>query len=303
MPSPPSALLLVALLSSACTTAPTRTIPEPLPEALEWAKPEAAKAHNFLGLKTRENDSGSLDALFFEPGVRVVRVIENSPAARAGFQVGDILLGWGDSEVDDPAALEALIQRSAADEALQAKVQRDDTVFVVPFSLRAVAAGGGGESEILYRRDPARSQAGWVTGRGGAVLVASRAKGPFPAAGVPVGSVVLELEGRDVLSARGLIRAMQALPAGSDVAVRFQRADGRTGAAQVELLDDGRVVTGAKIPILFNYTRDLERDSTEFALIDLYFISLFRYRRTGNEHECRFLRWIQFSSGAGELSE
>jgi S1-C subfamily serine protease len=233
----------------------------------------------------------------------VVRVIENSPAATAGFRVGDVLLGWGGTQVDDPAALETLIERAAPGTQVMARVQRDDTVFEVPVRLRSAAAEAAGEARALYLRDPARSAAGWVTGRGGAVLAASAEGGPFPGAGVPVGSVVLEVDGREVLSARALIRSLQALAPGAEVLVRFQRIDGSSGEVEIELLDEDSVVTGAQVPILFNYSRDLERDSTEFVLIDLYLISLFRYTRNGDEREYKLLRWFQFSTGTGELSE
>lgn len=298
-----AAVLLCAAGLTGCSSAPAAAIPEPLPEALAWARPAAEGSRNFLGLKTRENDSGSLDALAFDPGARVVRVVESSPAAAAGFQVGDVVLGWGGSEVDDPEALETLLQRAPAGAEIRVRVQRDDTVFEVPVQLRAEEATGGGEVEVLQRLDPARSRAGWVTGRGGAVLVASAEDAPFPRAGVPVGSVVTAVDGEEVLSARALIRALQDRPAGSVVHVDFDDSAGTRQAAEVELFDSGTVVTGFQIPILFHYTHDPDRDATEWALVDLWFISLFRYIRTGGEREYRVLRWIQFSSGKGELSE
>src|SRR5262249_35439975 len=65
-------LLAPLLLASACTTATLATIPEPLPEALPWSVP--AQGGAFLGLSVEENDSGSLDNLYFQPGVRVITV-------------------------------------------------------------------------------------------------------------------------------------------------------------------------------------------------------------------------------------
>jgi len=298
-----AAALLCASSLAGCSTAPAEAIPEPLPEALAWARPAQEGTRNFLGLKTRENDSGSLDALTFDPGARVVRVVENSPAAAAGLQVGDVVLGWGDSDVDDPEALATLLQRTPVGAEIRVRVQRDDTVFEVPVRLRADTAPSVGEVEVLQRIDPARSRAGWVTGRGGAVLVASAEDAPFPLAGVPVGSAVTAVDGEEVLSARALIRALRARPAGSVVRVDFHGSAAERQVAEVELFEAATVVTGAQLPILFNYTHDLVGDTTEFALIDLWFISLFRYIRTGGEREYRVLRWIQFSSGKGELAE
>ena len=295
--------VLLALLAG-CSTAPVLTIPDPLPEALEWTRPTPREeGGSFLGLKTRENDSGSLDALFFEPGVRVVRVIENSPAAQAGIQVGDIVLEWESKPVNDPGALEGLVRATAPGTEVHLQVQRDDTVFDVKLNLRSSTPGTASEVEVSYYRDTARSIAGWADAKGGARLVASHDEAPFPRAGVPVGSLVTDLDGREVLSARDLIRRMQALPPGTPVEVRFEGARGQVDEVEVELQDEETVVTGLQVPILFNYTADLERDTREFVLIDLYVISLFRYSRDGNERAYKFLRWIQFSSGSGDLSE
>jgi len=285
-----------------CSTAPALRIPEPLPEALEWSRP-AEETGNFLGLRTRENDSGSLDALTFEPGVRVARVIEGSPAERAGLQVGDVVLAWDGEEVNDPAAFDALVRSAEADAEARLWVLRDDTVFEVPVRLESAAAGSLAPVEVVYRRDPSRSVAGWADADGGALLAASDPRAPFPRAGIPVGSLVLALEGRPVRSARDLVRRMHAMAPGTEVDVAFEEPDGTRGEAVVELLDEERVVTGFQVPILMHYTDDLEGDSTEFALVDLWVISLFRYVRNGNEREYRFLRWIRFSSGAGELGE
>lgn len=299
----PRLLLFLLPLLVGCSTQPAFTIPDPWPEAMEWARADAGEGGNFLGLKTRENDSGSLDALFFEPGVRVVRVIEDSPAAQAGIQVGDVVLIFDGTELNDPGALESLVQGSQADVETRLSVQRDDTVFDVPVRLRASAGGDLAEVEVLHHVDRSHSLAGWADARGGALLVASEDEAPFPAAGVPVGSVVTELEGRSVLSARDLIRRLQVEAPGADVEVAFRDRAGASSTATVELFDQETLVTGFMIPILFHYTHEPDRDSTEWALIDLYFISLFRYIRDGNEEEYRFLRWFQFSSGEGELAE
>ncbi len=295
--------LSLFFLLAGCSTSPRLTIPDPLPEAMAWARPGPEGTGKFLGLKTAENDSGSLDALFFEPGVRVTRVTEDSPASRAGIALGDVVLEWNGTEVNDPVALDVVVQQSPLDTEVLAMIRRDDTVFQVPVQLRSTAVGTRTEVEAVYLRDPARSVAGWADGRGGAVLVASKDEAPFPSAGVNVGSVVRELNGVAMHSARELIRTLQALPPGESVEVVFEERGGGFGEATVTLLDGGSVVTGLMIPIVFNYTDDLQRDSTEFVLIDLYVISLFRYTRTGAEREYRILRWIQFSSGSGELSE
>lgn len=294
---------LLAVLLAACQSANTASIPEPFPEALEWAMPQQDGGGVFLGLKTRENDTGSLDDLFFEPGVRVTRVVENSPAADAGFLAGDVVLGWGEHDVDDPGALENLLQEAGAGAELRVRVQRDDSVFEVPVVLGGKSNASAPQAELMYRVDPMRSRAGWLTGRGGAVLVSSAPQGPFLEAGVEIGSVVTAIEGAPVLSARALIRTLETYGAGARVDVTLTTPAGENSIVEVQLQEQPTQVTGYSIPILVHYDADADGEETSFVLIDLYVISLFRYTRVGVEKEWRFLRWLRFSSGVGELSE
>ncbi len=294
--------LSLAVLA-ACSSAPKYTLPEPLPEALEWAAESQRDAGASLGLKTRENDSGSLDALSFDPGVRVVRVVENSPGDKAGFEVGDVVLGWSGSEVNDPGALDELLRRATPGVEVRIEVRRDDTVFEVPVVLAGAEGQSTAEVEALYVRDVARTAAGWADGGGGAVLVSAHAKSPVSKAGIEIGSVVTSVDGDEVLSARDLVRRLYAAGQGAKVRLAGSRPNGEPFEEAVTLRESPRVVTGYNIPIVIHYSKDLDHDTTEFAVLDLWFISLFRYLRDGNEREYRILRWIRFSTGKGELTE
>lgn len=297
-------------LLAACTTAPVAPIPDPLPETLEWARPAPAAAGAFLGLEVRENDSGSLEELRFDPGVRVVAVADGSPAKRAGFAVGDVLLAWGEVRVDDPATLDALLAEASAEEQHELEVQRGDSVFSVPVRLRPRGAPEeAGEPRLLWRSDPARSRAGWLGGRGGVVLVTSDPDGPFPRAGVEVESVVLALDGEPVLSERGLIRALQRREPGERVEVLYRAPQAaeepaaEPRSATVRLFVPPRRITEATLPVLVGYRSSVDGDTASFYLIDLWFISLFRYRREGSERHYSILRFITFATGVGELEE
>lgn len=300
-----AAAALALALTAGCRTGLVAAIPEPYPETLSWADGAGAPAveRGFLGLRTRENDSGSLDALSFEPGVVVTRVIEGSPASEAGMRVGDVVLTWDGERVDDPEALEARTAAAAPGAAIELDVRRGDTVFGVPLILRGTGADAAPERAPAlerYRIDRTRSRAGWLTGRGGVVLVAATDDAPFPAAGVPVGSVVFGVDGVATLSARGLIRELATKAPGATVAVDCEVAQERS-VVDVELLDEKRRVTNVHVPVLLDYAADPDGESTSFVLLDLWLISLLRYERDGEERRWRFLRFFRFSSGVGEL--
>jgi membrane-associated protease RseP (regulator of RpoE activity) len=290
-------------LLAACTTAPTAPIPDPLPETLEWAAPSEAPSGGFLGLEVRENDSGSLEALRIDPGVRVTRVLDGSPALAAGFAVGDVLLAFDGVPVADPETLDALLADANPAAAHELEARRGDSVFRVTVSLRARETPGA-RGEFLWRADPVRSLAGWASAPGGVVLVSSAPGGPFPAAGVEVGSLVTELDGVAVRSDRALVRALQQREPGATVGVTFVAPGGEAAETRdVELFAPSRRLTRASVPILFGYRSSVDGSETSFTLLDLWIVSLFHYRRDGGERHVSLLSLIRFSSGVGELEE
>jgi len=305
MPTPRRSHTLLALLATGCTTAPVAPLPQPLPETLAWAAAGSDETGgSFLGLETRENLVGGFDELDFRPGLHVQRVVESSPAARAGCRAGDVLLAFDGHATDDPETLDALLAAGEPGSSVVLEMQRGDTVFDVPVELGvpsgAVAAA---EARVRHRLDPSRSRAAWLTGRGGAVLVAADDRSPFPEAGIPVGSVVVAVEGEETLSDRALIRRLGTFEPGTKVAVDHVTPDGEARTATVSLQDQERRVTRASVPILFDYAADVEGEDASFTVLDLWILSLFHYERSGEERRWSVLRFFRWSSGVGELAE
>ena len=99
----------LALAAVSCQTAPDRSIPDPLPETLSWALP-SSNGTAFLGLEVRENDSGSLESLSFDPGVR--SGVRNAPRPPARGCSRDVVLAMDGVELAVPEDLTALLSRS-----------------------------------------------------------------------------------------------------------------------------------------------------------------------------------------------
>lgn len=282
-----------------CQTAPDRSIPDPLPETLSWALPPS-DGTAFLGLEVRENDSGSLESLSFDPGIRVHSVIERSPAMGAGIQVDDVILEMDGVELAVPEDLEALLRKASGGARIKLKAQRGDTVFDIDLTLGGKDAAVQPAASEAYVLDPARSRGAWGTSEG-AVLVARAEKGPVGR--LAVGARVVELNGLPIVSGRGLVRRFIDFDPGATVELGVATPNGSIEAVKVTLLDEGRRTTRFSIPILTTYSATPDRSREEFVLLDLYLISLLRYSREGKEKEWRILRFFQFASGVGELNE
>lgn len=293
---------LVCLLAG-CTFAPERSIPDPLPEVRAWVLAERP-AGAYLGLTLVENDSGTLEELAFAPGLRVAEVVSNSPAAKAGFQVDDVLLSADGKELFAPTDVDALLGASQDGASLAFEVQRGDTVFAVPVAL-APSAADAAPVKPVFHLDPVRSRAAWgdapLGGPRGAVLVSRPDEGP--ARRIPIGTVITGIDEQSVLSGRGLVLELAARAPRDEVTLHGTTPDGDTREFKVRLLSEGRVVTRASVPVLFSYDADLEADRRNFVLLDLWVISLIRYERDGNERRWRFLRFFEWSSGVGELGD
>lgn len=283
-------ILGVLLFGLGCTTVPVGAVPDPLPEALAWELP-GGDTTPFLGLQVEENDSGSLDGLFFAPGVRVVEVVQNSPAARAGFAPRDVVLRVGDADVNDPEALDALVARHDPGARLRLAVQRDDTVFDVELELAVrEASGSRAVVEQAYHVDRTRTLGGWATAPGGVRLVSRAEHGPLHRAGVEVGELVTTLDGERVHSARDLLRRLDTREPGDDVRLGVGAPGGDVRReVEVELADVDTVVTGFGVPFLLEYDARADGSYASWSLLDLWFFELFQWTRDGPER-----RWVLF---------
>jgi membrane-associated protease RseP (regulator of RpoE activity) len=291
------AVVITAVLACGCTSSPLAPVPEPAPEVLEWLQPTHGTA--FTGLRTEENDSRSLDALFFAPGVRVVRVVENSPAAKAGIRSGDIVMSVGDREVNDPVEFEVLVEDAAGNSGgpVDLSIQRGDTVFSVPVDVE-VLADTRGEARPLWVSDPSRTQAGWAVGETGVRLVSLAADSPLTDR-LEIGEEVLAVDGEAVRTGRAMVRRLQSYPPGTKVTLRM--ADGRD--ERIRLLSQPTKLTSFVIPILVQYRSDTEGTETTFCILDFWLFAIYKFERVGEERTWTFIGLFETSTGVGHLAE
>lgn len=301
----PAAWLLCALVG--CTSVPVVPVPPPLPEYL--AELEAAGAGTvpggFLGVHGSENDSGSLDDFFADPGVRVDSVVENSPAAQADIRPGDVLMAYDAHLLEDPWTLDALLRDATPGTEIRLEFRRGDAVMENTVRL-AATDGGSHPPEPLYLLETLRARAGFMTAPGGVRVVSVADNSPLPNGGIDVGSVLTSLDGEPLLSDRQLVRRLRECEPGQRVTFTVRDGEARERTVRVTLFNVPSRVTKASVPILFDYTASLDGREQTFSFLDLWFLQLFKYERTGTEKSWVLLELFgfdlfSFGAGQGEL--
>ncbi len=172
-------------------------------------------------------------------GALVARVLPKSPAAKAGLQVGDVILKYngttlrssselpplvGSSNVDRPAELEIL--RGGREISVKVNIgelPQEDALELAQSTAPRVAENRLGlmVSELTGEQ---RKQLSLPSKNG--VLVESVTGRPAREAGIQQGDVILMLNNQDVESVAQFNKLVKKLPAGKTVAVLVQRNTG-----------------------------------------------------------------------------
>ena len=169
-------------------------------------------------------------------GALVARVLDGSPAERAGFEVGDILLSFDEHSIERSSDLPPIVGRTRAGREVAVEILRggqsmiltvttdelpaDDEIRVAtvrtPDDVEATRLG------LVVRdlNDEERASFG-VADQG--VIVSKVSNGPADRAGIREGDLVLMLNNRKVVNSGDFERLAAELPQGKAVSVLVQR--------------------------------------------------------------------------------
>jgi predicted metalloprotease with PDZ domain len=255
----------------------------------------------------------SLDAMLDAPeGVRVERVVENSPGDAAGLEEGDLLLSartgdgrmsalrwpsdWRALELSEAAGseLELLYDRAGAERqarlTLAARVHPAERVPAV--RLREDARVG----VVLRSPTEVEARAVGLAPGAGAVVVGLAAESPWRAAGVHFEDLILAVDDTPVAHPQVVLDLVR----GAEPDARLRLSIAR-GTERLELAGPlsrrERETSHVSIPILFSYER--VRGTSETSIL----LGLLRYRHTAAAWDWRLLWLISFGGGDADKLE
>ena len=278
---------------------------EPDDEAARAALP----AGTFSGLYLRDARE-TLEAKLNEPEAVIVdRVVENSPAAAAGQQRGDLVL---EVEVDGGAAQELgtvsqwrqieLTARPGAEVALLVDRAGREAETALTLVARArpaarVATARSREEQrlgvVVRAATEGEARAAGLGPGAGAVLVGMSANSPWRSAGLRFGDLVAAVDGAALTHPQKLLTAARDADGGS-LEVTFWR-DGEARTVSAALTQRRAELTEVRLPLLFQYESARERSSWSV----LY--GLVGYRSTRAAWRLQLL-WV-IGIGGGDADE
>lgn len=173
-------------------------------------------------------------------GALVARVLPNSPASKAGIEVGDVILSYNGTKLHSSSELPPLVGSSGVDRPATLDVLRKGKKIKIKVNIGELpqeeawelAQGAPTQQEpenrlgmvVTELTDEQRKQMELNSDTG--VLVKSVSGQPAKDAGIQQGDVILMLNNKDVKSVAQFDSLVKKLPAGKTVAVLVHRATG-----------------------------------------------------------------------------
>jgi serine protease Do len=175
-------------------------------------------------------------------GAVVTQVEPDSPGAKAGLKVGDVITQLDGNEVSDAGALQVVVGQKNPGTTVHLQVMRDGKSVAVPVTLVAM---GSRDRTGKETSDAGHGKPRWGVGLGdltpdvrqqlqapetlhGAVIEQVQPGSPADNAGLQSGDVIVEVDRKPVQNAAEVQKALSSVPKGQDALVLVWSNGGNT---------------------------------------------------------------------------
>ena len=180
----------------------------------------AARPYPWLGVRIRDLSEQEMEEIASKHGIRegfgvyLVDIVEGAPAQKAGLKRGDIVVAVNDRPIVETRLLQRLLSSQALDRDVKLTVLRTEGRRDVSVRLALMPPAMAGERAaaelgfVLREPESAVAPRGAASGDGAPAVVAVLKGSPAERAGMAVGDVILEVNGRGVLGGEAAREAL-----------------------------------------------------------------------------------------------
>lgn len=239
-------------------------------------------------------------------GVRVARIVENSPGDAAGIEEGDLLVEATDSggarhELSYPSQWRAIELAAAPGSTIRVVLDRAGEEKQAEIGVVARVRATERQEPVRLREETkvgivlrsateVEARAAGLGPGGGAVVVGLSGGSPWRGAGLRFGDLLVAVGGKEVAHPQAVLDAVRASEHGEVLTVEYVR-DGKRESIEAPVSRRAKEVSHVSVPVLFSY--DAERGDTEWSAI----LGLVNYRSTIAAWQLRLLWLIKLGGG------
>ena len=208
-------------------------------DVAEQLKKNGKVTRSYLGVMLQDIDRNLAESynLSKPEGSLVTQVAPNSPAARAGFKAGDVILKYNGLPISRTSDLLNYLNRTSPNQNIQLQVLRDDktrnisaTLMTAPDDTPAPveqAAQNKGPVLGVTIRNLTASEQSQLNLKGGILIQEVKRGGIASQSRIAVGDIITQINNKTILNSNDFIKTVSELKKGSIARVSIIRQDQR----------------------------------------------------------------------------
>ena len=204
---------------------------------VEQIKKEGHVTRGWLGVLIQEVNRELAESFQMEQprGAAILKVLDDSPAAAAGFKIGDVILKFGNKEIYRSSDLPLAVGTTKIGKKVRVKIIREGRSKIITVKIselpnqdqlaesrHSIQKSNKNKLGLTVVNITSEQRQQFGMDKHG-ILVKDVTEGPARAAGLRIGDIMLKLNYKDINSVKAFKQVLRNLPKGKSVPVLIQR--------------------------------------------------------------------------------